>query len=357
MRLDPVIRVFAAVVYIAVANSAFADLASDFRKESLEGWATIQQASRSLQLKAECVTTTIRPDGAETRAQERWVYKRSGPWELVEKDSADKNTFQSLVFARNTRYTLKLSKDPGAREWLIRDASFDRKDRENVDVAFIGVTQRAPDSAWALPFAECAKIVRSPNFKLISCVEEGGAKENQQLVRVEFEFHPMSNELDLSERVAATTIIESLSGRLVMDRKQYWALTHYDLRLHGGMVGNPKLSEFAYTADAKYRPVQAPSGAIIPVPSELNLEMKSGGATIKKGIKLFEASLQDAPEEAFTLAAYGLPEVGEPPAGSDNERSVAAYIFIAASVLGIAALLLARVRFSQAKQGKQPEQR
>jgi hypothetical protein len=335
---------------LAVAESAIADLAAEFLKQAPEGWAALERASGTLQFKADCTTTMVQKDGSEKqRNRERWLYKRNGRRQLFEKESLDDDAIPSLVFAENSRYGFKLTKDRGASEWFVNEASSDPRDREHVAAAIDVLAKQTTEIGWALPIVSLATLVNARSFKLINCVEDSESSPGSHLVKVDFELSPTRDELKLPGHITSRAELKSISGKLVLDREHFWAITGYDVRFVSVMAGSPVPFEPRYIADVKYELSQAPSGVKVPVPAQVRLEMIGAAGALKKEIEVVESSLDELPEKDFTLVAYGLPDLGQLSTGSGGGRSVAGYIFIVASIIGILTLLLARKRIERSE--------
>ncbi len=341
---------------MAPSASMADELAARLHDEAPTAWRALEKGYRQLELEAVCTVTPTTGDTVGAPHQENWKYKRNGPLQLFEKVCADagdgvnaSSDCLSFVFATNSAYGFKLTSAAKTNNWLLREASKDYLKVQATEKVVLLTVLPIADVGWVLPCGFLpAEMVSLPRFTVVSA-GPAEARFGDACVRFEFalQLEPGDKVLRFPEFMQDADV-STVRGTLIVDPSKSWAIVHYDLAI-AGRAKIPKTDRWRTldihcSATAEYSLAETAAGETMPVPSSVMFDWSGNPeGSLETRAQITSVKFRDIPENEFGLAAYGLPEptplVARPP-------SVAKYVFIAANILAISALLVARFRRS-----------
>ncbi len=237
------------------------------------------------------VITIPREERPGTEIQDLAFMSRLPEMARVVAQLPDSKLNDEFVTCFNARYGFRLAKGKGQSALAVKSVDPDREEEVSDAFRFLMPYLGAPYSVMHL---RLPRYVSLPTFRIVdvSPVSSGG----NRLVRITF---------DLSLRVNEKNTSGGYEGWFVVSPDERWVVREYEYR--------PKKGKVKWTGSVEYQ------GGSDDYPFLKRVTTKSalldGTDSVTETYDFREFRFAEVPENEFTLSAFGMPELLDPPGG------------------------------------------
>jgi hypothetical protein len=301
------------------------ELETRFKTEAPRGWAVLEAASRHLDGSGVKTDTWSGTPAATREPKHTTVRFLSHDDSALFTETGSKGPGIEDVVGVNARYAFRLRRKSASSPYVIAYLGSDFKGLREMQYDDILRYIRAP---WQISGMPLRQLIADPGFTLngVFPIRKG----NKDLVRVEFDYRPPDPALDRTPVERRTPI---RGGWILLSPEDHWAHQECELITPWGKV----IGVVQYGEEQDGIPsVRRASETLV---RKESLRKAGEDYAVEKRCDFYRWVSRDVPEREMSLAAFGLPEIGEPIARSNSNH--VGYWFLGFGLLfGIVAVSL-----------------